>query len=107
MMRRRRCGSCSPCARTFCIGWREERHFIAEVTRGLCFLLPMGRDGLRAALTRPLLAAGYRFENEAMVEAMVGGLEQTKSPLPLLQFTAAKLRLGRAAIAIAGPGAYR
>jgi len=69
----------------------EEGHFIAEVTRGLCFLLPMGRDGLRAALTRPLEAAGYRFENEAMVEAMVGGLERTKSPLPLLQFTAAKL----------------
>jgi hypothetical protein len=69
----------------------EEGHFIAEVTRGLVFLLPMGRDGLRAALTRPLEAAGYRFENEAMVEAMVGGLERTKSPLPLLQFTAAKL----------------
>jgi WD40 repeat protein len=69
----------------------EEGHFIAEVTRGLCFLRPMGRDGLRAALTRPLEAAGYRFENEAMVEAMVAGLERTKGPLPLLQFTAAKL----------------
>jgi WD40 repeat protein len=69
----------------------EEGHFIAEVTRGLVFLLPMGRDGLRTALTRPLEAAGYRFENEAMVEAMVGGLERTRSPLPLLQFTAAKL----------------
>jgi WD40 repeat protein len=69
----------------------DEGHFIAEVTRGLCFLRAMGRDGLRAALTRPLEAAGYRFENEAMVEAMVGGLERTKSPLPLLQFTAAKL----------------
>jgi WD40 repeat protein len=69
----------------------EEGHFIAEVTRGLLFLRPMGRDGLRAALTRPLEAAGYRFENAAMVEAMVGGLERTKSPLPLLQFTATKL----------------
>jgi serine/threonine protein kinase/cell division protein FtsB len=69
----------------------EERHFIAEVTRGLVFLLPMGRDGLRAALTRPLEVAGYRFENEAMVKAMVDGLERTRSPLPLLQFTAAKL----------------
>jgi WD40 repeat protein len=78
----------------------DEGHFIAEVTRGLFFLRPMGRDGLRAALTRPLEAAGYRFENEAMVEAMVGGLEGTKSPLPLLQFTATKLweardRIGR------------
>jgi Protein kinase domain/WD domain, G-beta repeat len=69
----------------------EAGHFTAEVTRGLFFLLPMSRDGLRAALTRPLEAAGYRFENAAMVEAMVGGLERTKSPLPLLQFTASKL----------------
>ena len=26
-----------------------------------------------------------------MVDAMLGGLERTRSPLPLLQFTAAKL----------------
>jgi WD40 repeat protein len=69
----------------------DEGHFTAEVTRGLFFLRAMARDGLRAALTRPLEAAGYRFENEAMIEAIVDGLEQTKSPLPLLQFTAAKL----------------
>jgi len=69
----------------------DEGHFTAEVTRGLFFLRAMGRDGLRAALTRPLEAAGYRFENEAMIEAIVDGLERTKSPLPLLQFTAAKL----------------
>jgi len=69
----------------------EERHFLAEVTRALFFLRPMGRDGLRDALTRPLLAAGYRFDNDDMVQAMLGGLEHTKSPLPLLQFTAAKL----------------
>jgi WD40 repeat protein len=69
----------------------EDGHFIAETARGLCFLRPMGRDELRAALTRPLEAAGYRFENETMVEAMLDGLGRTKSPLPLLQFTAAKL----------------
>jgi WD40 repeat protein/serine/threonine protein kinase len=69
----------------------DEGHFTAEVTRGLLFLRAMGRDGLRQALTRPLEVASYRFENEAMVEAMVEGLERTKSPLPLLQFTAAKL----------------
>jgi serine/threonine protein kinase len=69
----------------------EERHFLAEVTRALFFLRPMGRDGLRDALTLPLLAAGYAFENDDMVQAMLGGLEHTKSPLPLLQFTAARL----------------
>jgi WD40 repeat protein/serine/threonine protein kinase len=69
----------------------EEDHFLAEATRGLVFLRPMGHDGLRDALTRPLEASGYRFENEAMIEAMLGGLERTKSPLPLLQFTAMRL----------------
>ena len=69
----------------------EEGHFLAEATRGLVFLRPMGRDGLRDALIRPLEAAGYRFENAAMIEAMLGGFERTKSPLPLLQFTAARL----------------
>ncbi len=69
----------------------EEGHFRAEVTRGLLFLPPMARDGLHTALVRPLEVAGYRFENEAMVDAMLAGLERTKSPLPLLQFTAAKL----------------
>jgi len=69
----------------------DDGHFTAEVTRGLWFLRAIGRDGLRAALTRPLEAAGYRFENESMVDAMVSGIARTKSPLPLLQFTAAKL----------------
>jgi len=69
----------------------EQGHFLAEATRGLVFLRPMTRDGLREALVRPLEAAGYRFEHEAMIEAMIGGLEHTKSPLPLLQFTAARL----------------
>jgi len=69
----------------------EEGHFLTEAARALFFLRPMDREGLREALTRPLEAAGYRFENEAMLEAMLGGLERTRSPLPLLQFTAAKL----------------
>ncbi len=69
----------------------QDGHFLAEVTRALYFLRPMGREGLREALTRPLEAVGYRFENEDMVAAMLAGLERTRSPLPLLQFTAAKL----------------
>ncbi|WP_437518707.1 nSTAND1 domain-containing NTPase [Sorangium sp. So ce1099] len=69
----------------------EDRNFMTDVTRGLWFLPPMGRDGLRDALTQPLAAAGYRFETAEMVEHMLGTLEGTRSPLPLLQFTAAKL----------------
>ncbi|WP_433931103.1 protein kinase [Sorangium cellulosum] len=69
----------------------DDREFMVDVTRGLWFLPPMGRDGLREALTRPLEAAGYRFETAEIIEHMVGTLERTRSPLPLLQFTATKL----------------
>jgi len=69
----------------------DEGHFLAEVTRGLFFLRAMSRDGLREALTRPLEATGYRFETDDMVEAMLDRIEHTKSPLPLLQFMAARL----------------
>ncbi|HTN84313.1 MAG TPA: protein kinase [Sorangium sp.] len=69
----------------------EDRHFINDMTRGLWFLPPMGREGQREALTRPLEAAGYRFETEEMIEYMLRDLESTRGPLPLLQFTATKL----------------
>ncbi|WP_437975280.1 protein kinase [Sorangium sp. So ce295] len=69
----------------------EDRQFIKDLTRGLWFLPPMGREGLRDALTRPLEAAGYRFEKVEMVEDMLRSLESTPSPLPLLQFAATKL----------------
>ncbi|WP_437573546.1 nSTAND1 domain-containing NTPase [Sorangium sp. So ce887] len=69
----------------------DDHHFMTEVTRGLLFLPPMARDGLHEALTRPTEATGHRFETAEMVEHMLGTLESTRSPLPLLQFTAAKL----------------
>ncbi|UQA56986.1 protein kinase domain-containing protein [Polyangium aurulentum] len=69
----------------------EERRFSAEVTRGLFLLPPMTHDGLRAALVKPLEAARYAFEDDALVGEMLGGLQGTGSPLPLLQFTAMKL----------------
>ncbi|MDI1444331.1 protein kinase [Polyangium sp. 6x1] len=69
----------------------EDRKLMTEVIRGLSLLPPVGREGLREALTRPLEATGYAFESEEMIEGMLGALERTPSPLPLLQFTAAKL----------------
>ncbi|MGK3959889.1 protein kinase [Sorangium sp. So ce118] len=69
----------------------EDRNFINEVAHGLWFLPPMGREGQREALTRPTEAAGHRFETTEMVEDMLRTLESTRTPLPLLQFTAAKL----------------
>ncbi|WP_437798870.1 nSTAND1 domain-containing NTPase [Sorangium sp. So ce693] len=69
----------------------EDQHFMNDVTGGLWFLPPMGRGGLREALTRPIEAAAHRFETAEMVEHMLSTLESTRSPLPLLQFTAAQL----------------
>jgi WD40 repeat protein/serine/threonine protein kinase len=69
----------------------DDRQFTTEVTRGLVLLPPVGREGLRAALTRPVEAAGYRFEGDELVEQILDALESTRGPLPLLQFTATKL----------------
>lgn len=69
----------------------DDRKFLAEVTRGLLFLPPMTRDGLRGALTKPLETIGYRFEDEELVAEMLDGLTGTTAPLPILQFTGAKL----------------
>ncbi|UQA55189.1 protein kinase domain-containing protein [Polyangium aurulentum] len=69
----------------------DDRKLMTEVIRGLSFLPPVGHEGLREALTRPVEAAGYRFESEQMIEGMLCALARTHCPLPLLQFTAAKL----------------
>ncbi|HEU4410062.1 MAG TPA: protein kinase [Polyangiaceae bacterium] len=73
----------------------EDRRFAAELARGLVLLPPMGRGGLHEALVRPVEAAGYRFESEALVGRMLDALEGTMSPLPLLQFVAFELWEGR------------
>ncbi|WP_437983331.1 nSTAND1 domain-containing NTPase [Sorangium sp. So ce117] len=69
----------------------EDRHFMAGVTRGLVFLSPIGRGGLREALLKPVQAARYEIEDPAMVEGTLDVLETTPGALPILQFTAARL----------------
>jgi WD40 repeat protein len=69
----------------------EHPTFAAELARGLVLLPPVGPEGLREALLRPLEAVGYRFEDDALAATMVGELERARCPLPLLQFTAAQL----------------
>jgi hypothetical protein len=69
----------------------EDRTLLAEAARGLYLLTPVGRDGLREALVRPLEGFGYRFESDAMVEPMLDELKSTRCPLPILQFAATKL----------------
>ncbi|AGP40344.1 serine/threonine-protein kinase [Sorangium cellulosum] len=69
----------------------EHEHFMAAMTRGLVFLRPMGREGLREALMKPVEAARHEIEDPAMVEGLLDALESTRGALPLLQFTAARL----------------
>lgn len=69
----------------------EDRAFMASATRGLVFLAPIDRAGLREALTRPVEAVRYRFETDDMVENMLDALETTRGALPLLQFVASQL----------------
>jgi serine/threonine protein kinase len=69
----------------------EQRRFIDAVSQGLTFLPPLDRGGLREALTRAVEACDHRFESSAMVERILDELAATRSPLPLLQFTAHKL----------------
>lgn len=68
----------------------EDRYFVEELARGLVFLQPPNRAGLEAALAGPLETLGYAFE-PGIVASMLETLEATPGPLPLLQFTAAKL----------------
>ena len=69
----------------------DDRAFMAKVTAGLFLLPPVGREGLREALVRPVEAAGYRFEGAAMVTDILEELGRARTPLPLLQFGAAEL----------------
>jgi hypothetical protein len=69
----------------------EDRVFMDRLTRGLLFLPPVDRDGMRDALIAPLQMCGYQFESEAIVSDMLDSLGGASGALPLLQFTAARL----------------
>ncbi len=69
----------------------DNRPFLEAVSQGLFFLPRLGRDALREALSQPVELCGHRFESQAMVERILDELAATRSPLPILQFTADKL----------------
>jgi hypothetical protein len=69
----------------------EHAMFVHELTRGLFFLAPPDRAGLRDALLQPAEMAGYQFEGSEMIEAMLDHLGHTPGALPLLQFAASQL----------------
>ncbi len=69
----------------------EDRAFMQQLARGLVFLPPPDRDGLREALVQPLDAVGFRFEDPTIAEEIIDSLLGTPGALPLLQFASAKL----------------
>ncbi|MEM9487527.1 MAG: serine/threonine-protein kinase, partial [Myxococcota bacterium] len=69
----------------------HDRGYGLDSSRGLVFVPTMSRACLRLALTKPVSAAGYRFEDDTLVDAMLDALDDTPGALPLLQFAASKL----------------
>jgi len=63
------------------------RPILSELT----LLGPLTGPSLRRALVQPALKCGYRFEDEALVDAMLGDVENERGALPLLAFAAAQL----------------
>ena len=69
----------------------SDRIFMEELAAGLLFLQPPDKTGLRRALCEPAALAGYRFEEESIIDVMVEDLATTEGALPLLQFAASRL----------------
>jgi serine/threonine protein kinase len=69
----------------------EDPQFLAELTQGLFFLGAPTREGLREAITQPAELAGFKYENDTIVEDMLVHLSTTPGALPLLQFAASQL----------------
>ncbi|HET7501356.1 MAG TPA: protein kinase [Kofleriaceae bacterium] len=69
----------------------EHRNLADDLSHGLMLVPPLGREGLRDALVRPVEAADHRYEGPAIVEDMLTVVSAAPASLPLLQFAAARL----------------
>ncbi len=69
----------------------EDRAFMASLTEGMHYLMPLGHDGLWHALVRPAEQAGHVFEAAELVTRMLADMATAPGALPLLQFAAAKM----------------
>ncbi len=56
----------------------EDRRFFGELARGLCFLGPPGREGLRDAIASPAELAGYQVEPAVIEGDMVAHLDHAR-----------------------------
>jgi len=69
----------------------EDRAFMASLTEGMHYLMPLGQDGLWHALVRPAEQAGHAFESAELVAHMLCAMAEAPGALPLLQFAAARM----------------
>jgi WD40 repeat protein len=69
----------------------HEHEALTPVFDALTPLGPLGGAGLRRALVEPAEKAGFRFEDEGLVEEMLAEVESERGALPLLAFAAARL----------------
>ena len=65
----------------------EAQKMLSEVT----LLRIPDKDALRAILSQPVKAVGYRFSSDTLVEKMIQEVEGEAAGLPLLQFTCRSL----------------
>ena len=80
------------------LAMREDFHFHCQPFESLAPVFsettPLGAlsgNALRRALVQPALKCGYRFEDDALVDEMVGEVSHERGALPLLAFAAARL----------------
>jgi len=74
----------------FLMRCRDEESF-QPVFADLTALPTLSGAPVRRALVQPAAKCGYRFEDEALVEEMLGEVEGERGALPLLAFAAARL----------------
>ena len=71
--------------------FRCEHEALAPILSDLTLLPTPSGAALRRALVQPALLCGYRFEDEALVDEMLGQVAEERGALPLLAFAAAAL----------------
>jgi serine/threonine protein kinase/WD40 repeat protein len=69
----------------------ESHEALRPVFSDVTPLGPPAGAALRRALVQPALRAGYRFEDERLVDDMLAEVERERGALPLLAFAAARL----------------
>ena len=69
----------------------REHSILAPVFSELTAMLPLTGTALRRALVQPALKCGYRFEDEKLVDEIIGDVEKERGALPLMSFAAARL----------------